>query len=234
MSGGCFAVVGPKAREVLQPITEGDLDNASFPWLRARMMTVGHATDVRLLRINYEGELGWELYHPVCHQLPLLDAILEAGEGQGLRLVGNRAIESMRLDKSYRAMYRDLDVEHTALEAGLERFVALDDRDFVGRAALESQRAAGLERRMVTLAVKTLDADAGMNEGVYGPQGRLVGRVSSGAHSHTLGYCISMAYLDADHCRPGTELEIPLLGERRAATVIEDSPYDPANRRPRM
>ena len=231
---GCFAVVGPRAREVLQPITQGDLDNASFPWLRARVMAVGHAADVRLLRINYEGELGWELYHPVCHQLPLLDAILEAGEGPGLRLAGNRAIESMRLDKSYRAMYRDLDVEHSALEAGLDRFVKLDeDRDFVGRAALERQRAAGLERRMVTLKVETLDADAWMNEGVY-RDGRLVGRVTSGGHSHHLGHCISMAYLHADHCRPGTELEIPLLGERRAATVIEDSPYDPANRRPRM
>ena len=140
---GCFTVVGPKAREVLQPIADGDLGNDAFPWLRARTMSVGFASDVRVLRIDYEGELGYELYHPIGHQLALLDAILEAGEEQGLRLAGYRAIESLRLDKSYRAMYRDLDVEHTALEAGLDRFLKLDgNRDFVGRAALERQRAA--------------------------------------------------------------------------------------------
>ena len=233
---GCFTVVGPKAREVLQPIAEGDLGNDAFPWLRAQTMAVGFASDVRVLRIDYEGELGYELYHPIGHQLALLDAILEAGEGQGMRLAGYRAIESLRLDKSYRAMYRDLDVEHTALEAGLDRFLKLDgNRDFVGRAALERQRAAGLERRMVTLEVDTKDADAYMNEGVYASGGGpLVGRVTSGAYSHTLGHSISMAYVGIEHSRPGTELEIPLLGERRPATVIEDSPYDPANRRPRM
>ena len=229
---GCFAVVGPKARDVLQPLAEGDLSNAAFPWLGARVMNVGYATDVRVLRINYEGELGWELYHPIGHQAGLLDAILEAGKEPGLRLAGYRAIESLRLDKSYRAMYRDLDVEHSALEAGLSRFVRFDDREFIGRTALERQRAAGLERRLVTLKVETVDADAYMNEGVYAG-GRLVGRVSSGAHSHHHGHCISLAYVDTAHDRPGTELEIPILGERRPATVIEDSPYDPANLRPR-
>ena len=233
---GCFTVIGPNAREVLQPIADGDLGNEALPWLRARTMAVGFASDVRVLRIDYEGELGYELYHPIGHQLALLDAILEAGEGQGMRLAGYRAIESLRLDKSYRAMYRDLDVEHSALEAGLDRFLKLDgNRDFVGRAALERQRAAGLERRMVTLEVDTRDADAYMNEGVYASGGGpLVGRVTSGAYSHTLGHSISMAYVGIEHRRPGTELEIPLLGERRRATVIEDSPYDPANRRPRM
>ena len=233
---GCFTVVGPRAREVLQPLADGDLGNDALPWLRAGTMSVGFASDVRVLRIDYEGELGYELYHPIGHQLPLLDALLEAGEGHGLRLAGYRAIESLRLDKSYRAMYRDLDVEHSALEAGLDRFVKLDgNRDFVGRAALERQRATGLERRMVTLKVDTADADAYMNEGVYASGGGPpVGRVTSGAWSHTLGHSISMAYVGTEHSRPGTELEIPLLGERRPATVIEDSPYDPANRRPRM
>ena len=199
-------------------------------------MPVGFAPDVRVLRIDYEGELGYELYHPIGHQLALLDAILESGEGRGLRLAGYRAIESLRLDKSYRAMYRDLDTEHSALEAGLERFVKLDgNRDFIGRAALERQRTAGLERRLVTLKVDTQDADAYLNEGVYASGGGpLVGRVSSGAHSHTFGHCISLAYVGIEHSRPGTTLEIPLLGERRPATVIADSPYDPDNQRPRM
>jgi len=231
---GCFAIVGPLAREVLQPITEADLSNESFPWLTAQTTTVGLASDVRMLRVNYEGELGWELYHPICYQLPLYDAMFSVGEAHGLRLAGNRAIESMRLDKSYRAMYRDLNVEYTALEAGLDRFIRFDkEADFIGRDVLLKQREQGLNRKMVTLKVETQDADAYMNEGVY-KNDKLVGRVTSGAHSHHCSHCISMAYVNLDVAAPGSELEIPLLGERQRATVIEDSPYDPDNKRPRM
>ncbi len=230
---GCFTIVGPSARDVLQPITETDLSNETFPWLTAQTTTVGLASDVRMLRVNYEGELGWELYHPICHQLPLFDAIMQAGKELGIRLAGNRAIESMRLDKSYRAMYRDLNIEYTALEAGLDRFVRFDkENGFIGRDALAKQREQGLSQKMVTLKVDTTDADAYMNEGVY-RNDKLVGRVTSGAHSHHFGHCISMAYLDIGFTTPGTELEIPLLGERRPAVVLQDSPYDPNNERPR-
>jgi len=231
---GCFTIVGPLARDVLQPITEANLSNDKFPWLTAQSTTVGLASDVRMLRVNYEGELGWELYHPICHQLPLLDAILKAGEEYGIRLAGNRAIESMRLDKSYRAMYRDLNIEYTALESGLDRFIRFDkENDFTGRDALLKQRDQGLTQKMVTLKVDTTDADAYMNEGVY-KKDELVGRVTSGARSHHFGHCISMAYVNMDAADPGTELEIPLLGERRDAVVIKDSPYDPQNKRSRM
>ncbi len=222
------------ARDVLQPITETYLSNETFPWLTAQTTTVGLASDVRMLRVNYEGELGWELYHPICHQLPLFDAIMQAGKEHGIRLAGNRAIESMRLDKSYRAMYRDLNIEYTALEAGLDRFVRFDkENGFIGRDALLKQREQGLSQKMVTLKVDTTDADAYMNEGVY-KNDKLVGRITSGAHSHHFGHCISMAYLDMEYAAPGTELEIPLLGEHKPAVVLQDSPYDPNNERPRM
>ncbi len=231
---GCFTLVGPKSRDLLQGLVDEDLSNGAFPWLTAQTATVAWASEVHMLRVNYEGELGWELYHPICYQHHLLDTLLAAGADHGLRLAGNRAIESCRLDKSYRAMYRDLNIEHTALEAGLERFVRFDkNEDFIGRDALLRQKEAGLSRRMVTLKVETVDADAYSNEGVY-RDGQLVGRVTSGASSHTLGHCISMAYLDIDHAQEGTELEIPLLGTTRKATVIADSPYDPANERPRL
>jgi dimethylglycine dehydrogenase len=201
--------------------------------MSARSATLGYASDVRMLRVNYEGELGWELYHPICYNLHLYDEITKAGEAHGLTLAGYRAIESLRLEKSYRAIYRDLNVEYTALESGLDRFLRFDKEDFVGKAALELQKQAGLKRRMVTLKVETVDADAYMNEGIY-RNGTLVGRVTSGAHSHHFGHCLSMAYLDAESAAEGTELEIPILGERRRATVIADSPYDPGNQRPRM
>ncbi len=104
---GCFTIVGPKAREVLQSLTEIDLSNEVFPWFGIKSGTVGLASDVRLLRVNYEGELGWELYHPLAYQRHLLEALLAAGKEHGLRLIGLHALESLRLDKSYRAMYRD-------------------------------------------------------------------------------------------------------------------------------
>jgi dimethylglycine dehydrogenase len=229
---GCFTVVGPKAREVLAPLVDGDLSNAAFPWMTAQSLTVGLASDVRMLRVNYEGELGWELYHPICYGQHLYDEILRAGAAHGLRLVGYRAIESLRLEKSYRAIYRDLNIEHTALEAGLERFLGFG-KDFVGREALEAQRARGLDRRLVTLQVDTVDADAFMNEAVY-RDGRLVGRITSGATSHNFGKCLSMAYLEAGHAAPGTVLEVAVLERRLPAVVIADSPYDPENARLRL
>ena len=230
---GCFTVVGPNARRVLENLVDADLSNEAFPWMRAQTVTVGLASDVRMMRVNYEGELGWELYHPIPYNLHLFDEIVKAGEEHGLRHAGYRAIESLRLEKSYRAMYRDMDVEHTALESGLDRFVKFDKEDFVGRDALLTQQQNGLTRRMVTLQVETVDADAFMNEAVY-RDGDLVGRVTSGATSHHVGQCLSMAYLGIDHCEVGTELKIKLLDAVCPARVIAESPYDPGNQRPRM
>ena len=128
-------------------------------------------------------------------------------------------------------MYRDLNIEHSALESGLGRFVRFDkEQDFIGRAALEHQRDQGLTRQLATLKVDCVDANAYMNEGVYSA-GRLVGRVSSGGNSYHFGHGISMAYLDIEYAATGTELEIPILGVRRTATVIEDSLYDPGHSR---
>jgi len=230
---GCLTVVGPNARAVLEDLADADISNAGFPWMTAQSVTVGLASDVRMMRVNYEGELGWELYHPICYNLHLYDVIMKAGADHGIKLVGYRAIESLRLEKSYRAIYRDMDIEHTMFETGLERFAKFEKEEFVGRDALLEQQRRGLTKRMVTLQVETVDADAFMNEGVYA-DGKLVGRVTSGATSHHVGKCLSMAYLDIDYAKVGAELEVPLLDNRCPAVVIEDSPYDPGNQRPRM
>jgi dimethylglycine dehydrogenase len=229
---GCFTIVGPKSREVLQAVTEIDLSNASFPWFSARSGTVGLASDVRLLRVNYEGELGWELYHPLCYQRHLLDELISAGKPHGLRLVGLYALESLRLEKSFRAMYRDLNPELTAWESGLERFVCLDKGEFIGRDALIRQKEKGIARRLATLAIETQGASSLMHEGVY-QQGRLVGRVTSGGFAHTLGHDVALALLPLHLGEVGTSLEVPILGEMRKARVIADSPYDPQSLRSR-
>ncbi len=228
MERGCFTLVGPNSREILQPIVDGDLSNEKFCWMKAQTHSVGFASDVRMMRVNYEGELGWELYHPICYNLHLYEAITNAGKELGLKLTGNRAIEVLRLEKSYRAMYRDINVEYSALESGLDRFVNFNKEDFTGKVALLRQKEEGLVRKMVTVKVDTIDADAYMNEGVY-REGKLVGRVTSGATSKLIGGCLSMAYVDIKCAEEGTELEIPVLERRCRAVVIADSPYDPQN-----
>ena len=229
---GCFTIVGPKAREVLQPLTEIDLSNEAFPWFTVKSGTVGLASDVRLLRVNYEGELGWELYHPLCYQRHLLDQLLAVGEEHGLRPVGLYALESLRLEKSFKAMFRDLNPELTAWESSIDRFIALEKGDFIGRDALVRQKEKGVEWRLVTIAIETQGASALMNEGVY-QNGKLVGRITSGGFAHTLGRDVAFALLPVNLGEIGTALEVPILGERRNATVIADSPYDPQSLRSR-
>jgi len=229
---GCFTIVGPKAREVLQAVTEIDLSNEAYPWFSLRSGTVGLASDVRILRVNYEGELGWELYHPLAFQRHLLDELMAAGKPHGLRLVGLYALESLRLEKSFRAMYRDMNPEITAWESSLDRFIALDKGDFIGRDALVRQKSNGVARRLVTLKIETNGASTLTHESVY-HQGRLVGRVTSGGFAHTLGHDVALALLPVELCAVGTELEVPILAERRKAQVIAESPYDPESLRSR-
>ncbi|TRC96904.1 FAD-dependent oxidoreductase [Mesorhizobium sp. WSM4303] len=230
---GSFTVVGPMARDVLQPLTEIDLSNDAFPWFSVQSATVALASDVRLMRVNYSGELGWELYHPLCYQRHLLDALLASGEAHGLRLVGLQALESLRLDKSFRAMYRDMNLELSAWESGLDRFVRLDKGDFIGRAALVAKQKQGTARRIVTLSIDTDGASAFAYEGVY-RDGSLVGRVTSAGYSYTFGHDIALALLPLELGTPGTALEVSILGERRPARVIADSTYDPEGARGRM
>jgi len=144
------------------------------------------------------------------------------GEAHGLRLVGLQALESLRLEKSYRAMYRGMNPELSAWESGLDRFIRLDKGDFIGRQAMLDQKAACIARRSITLAIETDGASALIHEGVY-----LVGRITSGGYSYAFGHDIALALLPPDLTAPGTELAVPILGERRKARVVADSPYDP-------
>lgn len=230
---GGFTVVGPNARKVLEQITEMDLSNEAFAPFSVKSGTIALASDVRILRVNYEGELGWELYCPMPYMRGLLHAILEAGKAHGLRPVGYHALESLRLEKSYRAMFRDMNPELTAWESSLDRFVRLDKGDFIGRDALAAQKDAGVTQRNYTLAVDTDGASTLIYEGVY-HQGKLVGRVTSGSYCYTVGHDIALALLPVELGIVGTEFEIPVLGQMRKARLIEESIYDPQALRARM
>lgn len=228
---GVLILAGPRARDILAPITDADLSNQAFPWLSARHIQVGPAP-VRALRINFVGELGWELHHPIEYQIGLYDTLKAAGAERGLVDFGLRAMDSLRLEKAYRAWGADINTEVTPLEAGLDRFVAFDKGDFVGRDALLRQRREGVRKRLATLAVDALDADCWGNEVVWAGD-RVGGITTSGGYAHCLGQSLAVAYVDAELATPGTPLAVEILGERRPARVLAEPPFDPENRRPR-
>jgi dimethylglycine dehydrogenase len=228
-SRGCFVLAGPRSREVLARLTDAPLDNQAFPWLTGQVIEVGHAVDVYALRVNFIGELGWELHFPIEYAHSLLNALFEAGKAFGIGMAGMRAMESMRLEKSYRMWGTDLSIEYTPLEAGLDRFVRLNKGDFIGKAALERQLAQGVPHRFVTLEVHGVtDADPLGNEPLY-VGGVLAGRATAGYYGHVLGKSLALGYVKTAHAQVGTALEIEILGQRKAATVLCESPLDPDN-----
>jgi dimethylglycine dehydrogenase len=230
---GVIAIAGPKSREILQPLTDNDLSNDAFPWLSAQKGEVGYARDVHLLRVSYTGELGWELHHPLGYNRHLIDVLLKAGDSFGLKLFGTEALESMRLDKSYRAIHRELARDVTPLEAGLSRFVKLNKGEFLGRTALQKQADEGLNRILVTLKLPAAETSVIAYEGVYDGDA-LIGRVTSGGFSYHFGHDIAMALIRPDRAAPGTKLRVNIHNDMRDAVVVADSMYDPQNTRARL
>jgi dimethylglycine dehydrogenase len=226
---GCLVLAGPRARDVLARHCLHDLSNKGFPWRTMRQITVA-GVPVRAVRLNYVGELGWELFHPVEQQQELYHALSSAGATFGVGDFGFRAMDSLRLEKSYRGWGSDINTEVSPWEAGFDRFVHLDKGRFVGREALVRQRLTGVKKRIVTLEVDAADTDARGNEPVF--QGdNVVGITTSGGYGAWLEKSLALAYIDARSARPGTALSVELMGERRPANVIADSPFDPENKR---
>jgi dimethylglycine dehydrogenase len=230
-SRGCFVLAGPRAREVLAKLTDTPLDNTAFPWLTGQVSEVGLATDVYLLRVNFVGALGWELHFPIEYAHHLFDAIFEAGAEFKIGMAGMRAMESLRLEKSYRMWGSDLTPDYTPYEAGLDRFVRLNKGVFIGKEALEKQLKQGVPHRFITFEVHGVtDADPLGNEPLFDGKGTLVGRATAGYYGHALGKSLGLGYVKSEFARVGGELQIEILGERKRATVLVDSPYDPDNK----
>ena len=226
---GCFVIGGPRARDLMAKLTDSPLDNASFPWLTSQVIEVGYATDVYALRVNFVGALGWELHFPVEYAHGLFDQICAAGAEFGFGLVGMRAMESLRMEKSYRMWGSDLTRDYTPFEASLDRFVRMNKPHFVGKDALEKQLAAGVPHRFITAEVHGItDADPLGNEPLFA-NGQMIGRATSGYFGHTIQKSLVIGYVKPEFATPGTELEIEVLGERKKATIVVESPYDPDN-----
>lgn len=232
-SMGVLALAGPKSRDILQPLTDNDLSNDAFPWLACQKGEVGYARDVILMRVSYSGELGWELHHPVSYNRHLVDLLIKTGEPLGMKLFGAEALESLRLEKSYRAINRELTKDVSPLELGLARFVKLDKGAFTGRAALQKQVKEGLSRILVTLKLPGGDTAVTALEAVYAGD-TYVGRVTSGGYSYHFGHDIAMALVAPQFAKLGTKLRVHVHGEMRDGVVVEDSLYDPKNKRARL
>lgn len=227
---GVLVLAGPRSRELLQSLTDTDLSNAAFPWLTGKPICVGHV-GVDALRVNFVGELGWELHHPIEMQNALFDLIMKAGASFGIKPFGIRAMMAMALEKSYRLMGRELSIEYCALESGLDRFVHPDKGRFLGRDALVAWREKGFANRFVTLEVHGVsDCDARGSEPIYRGD-ELVGRATSGGFGWRLGTSLALGMVRPELGDLGTTLEIAILGKRHTATVIEESPFDPQNER---
>jgi len=224
-----LVVAGPHARDLLSKVTDAPLDNAAFPWLSARRIEVAGA-EVQTLRVNFVGELGWELHVPMEGLQTCYDRLVEAGEEFGLAHFGAYAMESLRLEKCYRHWKADLTTEFSPFETGLDRFVKLDKGDFLGRAALLRQKQAGIETRFVPLIVDCATASAQMGAPIWSG-GQVVGSVSSGGYGHSIGKNVALGFLRRDLAEPGTELAVTILGEACPAVVAAEPLYDPRNER---
>jgi len=226
---GVFAIAGPKSRDVLnEVIKDADpataLSNKRFPWLTARKIELGMCP-VNAIRVAYTGELGWELHHPIEMQNYLWDLLMGAGEKHGMKLVGARAQNWLRQEKSYRAFGTELGRDATPLEADLPRFIDLG-KNFNGKAAME---AKGIRSKCVTLLIDGPDdADPWGREALYDGDTK-VGRLTSGGYSVAFGKSIGMGYVSPDLPTPGTKLKVKMLNQLWDAEIVEDSPYDPKN-----
>ena len=164
---------------MLSKISNADFSNKAFPWLSAQKIDVGLAPSIAM-RMNFVGELGWELHHPIEYQNHIFDRLMEAGDELGVKPFGMRAMDSLRIEKTYKLVGTEMSIEYAAYESGLDRFVHLNKGNFIGRDALVKWQQDGFDNKMVTLEVFDInDADALGNNAVYS-DGKVIGRATGG------------------------------------------------------
>ena len=217
-------VTGPNSRDILTGLTDADL---STGWLTHQAATVA-GQPAFLIRVSFAGELGWEVHALNEHMPAIYDAILDGGA----KPFGMYALNSMRLEKGYRAWKADLSTDYSLLEGGLERFVKLDKlQDFPGKAAILSEKQQGVKKSFVTLVVDAGKADAPYMSTIW-HDGKVVGETTSGAWGYRVNASIALGMVQIDLAVPGTELEVEIYGERCRAVVQKDEPlWDSANER---
>ena len=228
---GVLGLAGPASRDILSRLTDTDLGNEAFPWLTAKTIRVA-GKDVMVMRVSYTGELSWELHHDIDDQVALYEALKGVAGIAPPTDFGYYAMNSMRMEKAYKAWGSELTVENTAWELGLDRFMVLENRDFIGRNALVRQRRDGIGRQLYYAEVDTIDADPIGGEAVF-REGEQVGVIVSGSYGHRVGRSLSFLLLPADTAKRGGPLVVEVLGRMCTALLVNEPAYDPENRLPR-
>lgn len=228
---GGVALFGPRSRELLSRVASADVSNAALPFMSLKEMDLAFAPAV-VARLSVTGELGYEIYVPSLHLPALLDALLQASGGLGARHVGMYALNSLRLEKSFGIWSREFSRDYTPRMAGLERFIAYERPEFIGRDAALRDRDSVPERRLVTLSVDSSNADASGYEPIN-LRGQLVGFATSGGYGHCTRQSIAMGYLNSSIPDEQDDLDITIVGETRRCTVLKQPAFDPAGSRMR-
>jgi dimethylglycine dehydrogenase len=228
-SVGVLVVSGPKARELMKRVSKDDFSNENFKWLSSKQINVGYAP-VNAMRVNFVGELGWELHHPMEYQNHIFDKLMESGKDLGLKPYGIRAMNSLRVEKSYKLVGTELSIEYSPYESGLDRFIHPNKGNFIGLEALNKWREKGFQNKLVTLEVHNItDADVLGNNPIY-QNGKVVGRATGGDFGFRLSKSIALGMVKPELATTGQKLKIDILGKIHDATILDESPYDPENK----
>ena len=225
-----FALSGPNSRKIISQLVNTDMSNTAFSFLSCHEMDVVD-TKAMVARISLTGELGYEINVPVSHQSALYTALMNAGKDFGLVNIGNRALDSLRLEKSYGIWNAEFTQGYTPGMSYLKNFIAYDKGDFIGKEAALKERETGASQTLVTLQVDAIDAEPSP----YSPvkhEGKVVGFVTSSAYGHYVKQSLALAYVDNESVN--TELTVDVIGEPRPCVILNEPAYDPKGARMRM
>jgi dimethylglycine dehydrogenase len=220
-----LGLAGPKSRDVLQQLTRTDLSNDLFPFMSVAEISIGIAP-CRVDRVSLTGELGYEIWMPTTYMRHVYTQLHEAGADIGIRNVGVVGLLSMRLEKIFGIWGREFSPDYRPSQNEMSRFVQYDKPDFVGRDAALADRDAGPASQLSLLSLDTESCDATGFEPVY-REGRKVGFVTSGGYGHRTNQSLALAYIDTPDRSSDVEYEVPIVGQRYAARLLGEAPFDP-------
>ena len=228
-SMGVLVVSGPKARDLMKKVSRDDFSNENFKWLSSKEVDIGHAP-CTAMRVNFVGELGWELHHPIEYQNHIFDKLMENGKDLCLKPYGIRAMNSLRVEKSYKLVGTELSIEYSPYESGLDRFIHPNKGNFIGLESLNKWREKGFQNKLITMEVHNVsDADVLGNNPIY-ENGKVVGRATGGDFGFRLNKSIALGMIKPELAATGQKLKIDILGKMHEATILEESPYDSENK----
>ncbi|MEH6360331.1 MAG: FAD-dependent oxidoreductase [Amylibacter sp.] len=225
-----FNVAGPKSRELLSRLTQTDLSNDNWKFMRSKQITIAGIEAIGI-RVSFTGDLGWEVYVPTEHQLKLYEALFETGADLGVRPVGVRSLGSLRIEKGYGSWSREYSPEYWPQEVGLDRLIKMGKPEFLGKEAYAKIKDLPPREMLVSLVVDVDNADASGGEPIFLPDGTPVGRVSSGAYGFSIEKSVALCFIKAEHAVAGAEFDVAILGKPHRAVMLDAPAFDPKGAR---